>query len=337
MAQADQVVQNDNFPTVRADINNNLAALFTNSSGSTAPTVTVAYQDWIDTSGTDPVWKKRNAANNAWITVATIKSNTVELAADNVLPPQSGQSGNYLTTNGTVASWGAIPPGSSVEVFTSSGTWVKPSSGTVCYVELWGAGGSGCNATGGGWDGGGGGGGARRTTLFSLSDLPATVSVTIGAGGAAISSRGGGASGGSSLFGLFESAGGNGGVLGTSGGTSGGSGGGWPPDEGGGGSGIATKTTALQTTYKGAGGGRATALEPGGSSLFGGGGGGGKRDGSSAIQPGGVSTYGGNGGQGGRDIAGQDGQALGGGGGATGLSGSSSGSGGRGECRVYVW
>ena len=108
MAQADQVIQNDTFPTVRADINNNLAALFTNSSGGTAPTVTVAYQDWIDTSGTDPIWKKRNAANNAWITVATIKSSTVELAADNVLPSQSGQSGNYLTTNGTVASWTAI-------------------------------------------------------------------------------------------------------------------------------------------------------------------------------------------------------------------------------------
>jgi hypothetical protein len=72
MAQADQVVQNDTFPTVRADINNNLAALFTNSSGGTAPTVTVAYQDWIDTSGTDPIWKKRNAANSTWITVAKI-------------------------------------------------------------------------------------------------------------------------------------------------------------------------------------------------------------------------------------------------------------------------
>ena len=72
MAQADQVVQNDNFPTVRADINNNLAALFTNSSGGTAPTVTVAYQDWIDTSSADPLWKKRNAANSSWITVAKI-------------------------------------------------------------------------------------------------------------------------------------------------------------------------------------------------------------------------------------------------------------------------
>ena len=71
MAQADQTVQNATFPTVRADINSNLAALFSNSSGNGAPSVTVAFQDWIDTSGTDAVWKKRNGANSAWLTVAT--------------------------------------------------------------------------------------------------------------------------------------------------------------------------------------------------------------------------------------------------------------------------
>ena len=65
MAQADQSVQNATFPTVRADINNNLAALFSANSGNTAPSVTVAFQDWIDTSGANPLWKKRNAANNA--------------------------------------------------------------------------------------------------------------------------------------------------------------------------------------------------------------------------------------------------------------------------------
>jgi hypothetical protein len=107
MAQADQSVQNATFPTVRADINNNLAALFSDSSGATAPTVTVAYQDWIDTGGTNPIWKKRNAANNAWITVATISASTI--AFEGTLPSQSGQSGNYLTTNGTVASWEPIP------------------------------------------------------------------------------------------------------------------------------------------------------------------------------------------------------------------------------------
>ena len=79
MAQADQTVQNATFPTVRADINSNLAALFSDSSGNGAPTVTVAFQDWIDTSGADAVWKKRNAANNAWLTVATFLGSGLSL------------------------------------------------------------------------------------------------------------------------------------------------------------------------------------------------------------------------------------------------------------------
>jgi hypothetical protein len=107
MAQADQSVQNATFPTVRADINNNLAALFTDSSGNTAPSVTVAFQDWIDTSGTNPLWKKRNAANNAWITLGTISGN--DIAFEGTLPSQSGNAGEYLSTDGTVASWAAIP------------------------------------------------------------------------------------------------------------------------------------------------------------------------------------------------------------------------------------
>ena len=107
MAQADQTVQNATFPTVRADINNNLAALFTDSSGATAPSVTVAFQDWIDTSGASPLWKKRNAANNAWITLGTISASTIAL--EGALPSQTGNAGEYLTTNGTVASWAGTP------------------------------------------------------------------------------------------------------------------------------------------------------------------------------------------------------------------------------------
>jgi hypothetical protein len=107
MAQADQTVQNATFPTVRADINDNLAALFSANSGNTAPSVTVAFQDWIDTSGTDPLWKKRNAANNAWITLGTISASTI--AFEGTLPSQSGNADKYLSTDGTVASWEPIP------------------------------------------------------------------------------------------------------------------------------------------------------------------------------------------------------------------------------------
>jgi phage-related tail fiber protein len=68
MAQSDQVVQNATFPSVRADINDNLAALYSQSSGNTAPTVTVAFQPWVDTSSSPPVKKIRNGSNTAWLT-----------------------------------------------------------------------------------------------------------------------------------------------------------------------------------------------------------------------------------------------------------------------------
>ena len=72
MAQSDQVVQDATFPSVRADINDNLAALFSQSSGSSAPSVTVAFQPWVDTSSSPPVWKVRDGSNSGWITVGVL-------------------------------------------------------------------------------------------------------------------------------------------------------------------------------------------------------------------------------------------------------------------------
>jgi hypothetical protein len=125
MAQADQTVQNATFPTVRADINNNLAALFSANSGNTAPSVTVAFQDWIDTSGANPLWKKRNAANNAWITLGTISASTI--AFEGTLPSQSGNADKYLSTDGTVASWESVL---SLGSIITAGTSVASTSGT---------------------------------------------------------------------------------------------------------------------------------------------------------------------------------------------------------------
>jgi hypothetical protein len=47
-------------------------ALVTQSSGSTAPTDTFAFQFWADTSGANPILKVRNAANNAWVTLGRL-------------------------------------------------------------------------------------------------------------------------------------------------------------------------------------------------------------------------------------------------------------------------
>jgi hypothetical protein len=123
MAQSDQVVQNATFPSVRADINDNLAALYSQSSGNSAPTVTVAFQPWIDTSSNPPVWKVRNGSNSAWITVGVLDpagfnsggvtaianggtgATTATAALAALLPSQSGNAGKALVTSGSAASW----------------------------------------------------------------------------------------------------------------------------------------------------------------------------------------------------------------------------------------
>lgn len=346
MPQADQTVQNAGFPAVRADINDNLKALFSNSSGPAEPSATIAYMDWINTSGPNPVWKKRNANNSAWITVGTIVGNTIQLA--NTLPDQTGQSGRILGTNGTLASWIPIPPGSTVQAFTTPGTyiWVKPSAGSLVYVELWGGGGGGAR----GENCGGGGGGAFSWAMLPLAALDATAEVIVGAGGAGRSgSDGPGSNGGLSAFnfGSFIAGGGGGGSVWQSPngiGAARGAGGGWRGNaannvagtgyfELGGGA----SAPASRTLWVGAAGGGADSAgsENGGSSTFGGGGGGGRDD--NTIRTGGASDYGGAGGAGGGPAGtpGGNGNPRGGGGGAA--SGANGGTGGRGEVRVYVW
>ena len=209
MAQADQTVENATFPTVRAEINSNLAALFSANSGSTAPTVTVAFQDWIDTSGTDPLWKKRNAANNAWITVATITGSAI--AFEGTLPSQTGNAGEYLTTDGTVASWGSIVSGiNAANVFASSGNWTCPAGVQKVLVTVIGGGGGG---SGGGFGNAGKSGGRGGYGTGVLTVTPGTVyTVTIGSGGAGGTFAAIGSAGGTSTFETISATGGAGGT-----------------------------------------------------------------------------------------------------------------------------
>ena len=209
MAQADQSVQNATFPTVRADINNNLAALFTDSSGATAPTVTVAFQDWIDTSGTNPLWKKRNAANNAWITVGTIDGN--EIAFEGTLPDQSGNAGEYLKTDGTDATWEPIVSGiNAADVFASSGNWTCPAGVTKVLATVIGGGGGGSHDYGNliGRDGGPGGYGVGVLTVVPGT----TYTVTIGGGGTGGVNPNLATAGGTSTFSTISASGGGGGT-----------------------------------------------------------------------------------------------------------------------------
>jgi len=67
VAQHDYVIANGSGAAVRSDLNNALAAIVTNNSGSTEPATMYAYQFWADT--TAGLLKLRNSANNAWITL----------------------------------------------------------------------------------------------------------------------------------------------------------------------------------------------------------------------------------------------------------------------------
>ena len=52
-------------------LNGAFETLATNFTGGTEPQLTYAGMDWIDTSGTNAVWKRRNADNTSWITMGT--------------------------------------------------------------------------------------------------------------------------------------------------------------------------------------------------------------------------------------------------------------------------
>ena len=202
MAQSDQVVQDATFPSVRADINDNLAALFSQSSGNTAPTVTVAFQPWVDNSSSPPVWKVRNGSNSAWITVGVLDpagfnaggvtqianggtgATTAALALAALLPSQSGNAGKALVTSGSAATWGTVASGASIQVFTASGTYTPTAGKTTFLVFATGGGGGGGGGYGGGPAGGGGGGGGSGFRLYTSAEMGSSAAITFGAGGA---------------------------------------------------------------------------------------------------------------------------------------------------------
>jgi hypothetical protein len=76
MSQHDFNIANQGFPATRADLNNALAALASNSSGTSEPSTTYPNQLWYDTS--NDLLKFRNEADSAWITLAYMNQTTGE-------------------------------------------------------------------------------------------------------------------------------------------------------------------------------------------------------------------------------------------------------------------
>ena len=98
MAQADQQIQNATGSDVRADLNNNFDALFSNNSGSSEPSTTTAFM-WFADSANDAL-KIRNAADSAFITVGTLSETNLGLA----LKASPTFTGNVTVPAGTVSS-----------------------------------------------------------------------------------------------------------------------------------------------------------------------------------------------------------------------------------------
>ena len=203
-----------------------------------------------------------------------------------------------------------------VQSFTANGTWTKPTSFVPLntYVICVGAGGGGGGA-GGGVAGNsqagpsGGGRGARSEKMFLTSDLSATETVTIGAGGAGGEGRPtnnglSGVNGGTTSFGSrLNAGGGGGGILGfevaVTTGSGGGGGGTFGTDQIGQSNANSlggTPGLTTSTTQSGGGGAAGPDNAAGGLAEWGGASGGGRNGGSSNALDGGSSVYGGGGG-----------------------------------------
>jgi len=180
-----------------------------------------------------------------------------------------GSTGQVLKVTGTnTLGFAAASAGlQSIQTFTSSGTYTKPSGITKVKVIVTAGGGSGgANNTADDVASGGGAGG----TAIEVIDVSSvsTVTVTVGSGGAQVSGASHGNAGGSSSFGSYCSAtGGGGGREGNSGGVYGGAGG---SATGGninieGGDGINGQDNVYSSSYE-------SSFGNGGSSFWGGGG-----------------------------------------------------------------
>lgn len=146
--------------------------------------------------------KARDIADSA----ATINyiddvTSAVQSQIDNLdpLPTQTGNSGKFLTTDGSAASWGAAGGGmQSMQVFTTSGTWTKPAG--ITKIKVYGVGGGG----GGGYYNAGGAGGYFEK-FIDVSSV-SSVTVTIGAGGTEGAYSTAAGNGGTTSFGAYCSA-----------------------------------------------------------------------------------------------------------------------------------
>jgi len=102
MATHDYVIDNQTAPNTRADINNALAAIVTQNSNATAPSVTYANMIWYDTANNQ--LKKRNEANSGWITLGTVDEGAGKFTPNAAITTSEFAAATLVTSTDTVAS-----------------------------------------------------------------------------------------------------------------------------------------------------------------------------------------------------------------------------------------
>jgi len=141
-------------------------------------------------------------ANNAVNLTGSAVTGTVSVARGGTALTSLGAASTALTVNTSNNAYTFAPTGiRSMQVFTGSGTWNRPSGVRFIHVQLVGAGGG---ASGHGESGAAGGYAERIIDVTSTS----SVSVTIGGGGGGTYYSSAGGNAGGSSFGPFMSAGG---------------------------------------------------------------------------------------------------------------------------------
>lgn len=108
MSQHDYVLANQPGASFRADLNNLAAALGSTNLGGTAPPLTFAGMQWIDS--TNHQWKIRDEANTVWVTLGTFQGTqaNLDLLARALTAGITGNSGSGISLASRTAGGGSV-------------------------------------------------------------------------------------------------------------------------------------------------------------------------------------------------------------------------------------
>jgi len=131
MPTHDYVIDNQTAPNFRSDLNNALAAIVTQNSNATAPSVTYANMFWYETD-TNTLWK-RDEANSAWISMGVFDESLGTFTPSGQ-PPQG--SVDFLGSIGTTSGSSVTLSGLTLTSYKQLQFVVDSVSGSASSSEL---------------------------------------------------------------------------------------------------------------------------------------------------------------------------------------------------------